>query len=325
MIFKAMSVCDSGSCEATSGDLDTARPSIAEVAGTSGGEGNAPPTPESEVIAGYKVHPLASKWPLMTGKEFDDLVEAAALSRRLHAVETHAGLLIDGRNRLRAQEELRRRGIEIEVPVVEWEPTGDETVAGHIWSVNANRRHQTPDQLAVLAATTFLPAIKAEREARQKASRFGHNGKGTAASDSTPPDGEVVKPRRTRAEKDAASSAGGLAALVNVSQYKARQAITLQNAVNAGEVSEDEIAAVKAGDKPLAAVVPRRASRGKKRDRGIVRAAATHQEFSAGSSLEDELDRFWQTLTEEVPVTEHRDMCRWLKRKIAAMESEKGW
>lgn len=325
MIFKTISVCDGGSCEATSSDLDTARPSIAETAKTSGGEGNAPPTPEYEVIAGYKVHPLLSEWPLMTGKAFDDLVEAAALSGRLHAVETNAGVLIDGRNRLRVQEELRRRGIEIEVPVVEWEPTGDETVAGHIWSVNANRRHQTPDQLAVLAASTFLPAIKAEREARQKASRFGHNGEGTAAADSTPPDGQAATAPRTSSEKDAASTAGGLAALANVTNYKARQAIALHNAVEAGEVSEDEIAAVKAGDKPLAAAVPRPASRGKKKDRGIVRGAATRQEFSAGSSLEDEVDRFWQMLTEEVPVTEHRDMCRRLKRKIAAMESEKGW
>lgn len=245
-----------GGSLSTLGDLDTARPSIAETAKTSGGEGNAPPTPEYEVIAGYKVHPLLSTWPLMAGKAFDDLVEAAARSRRLYPAETNGGLLIEGRNRLRAQEELRRRGIEIEVPVVEWEPTGDETVAEHIWSVNANRRHQTPDQLTVNFVTNFLPAIKAEREARQKASRFGHNGKGTAASNSTPPDGEVVKPGRTSAEKDAASTAGGVARSAGVTIYKARQGIKFKKAVEAGEVSEDDIAAVKAGEKPMSAVLP---------------------------------------------------------------------
>ena len=74
----------------------------------------------------------------------------------------------------------------IEVPVIEWEPTGEETVEEHIWSVNANRRHLTDDQLAALALE-FLPSIQAARQARQDASRFGRNGTDAAAVISPPP------------------------------------------------------------------------------------------------------------------------------------------
>ena len=69
-----------------------------------------PADTELEEIAGFKVHPLASRWPLIVGQQFEDFVEAASHCRSLQAVETNNGFLIDGRNRLRVQEELRRRG-----------------------------------------------------------------------------------------------------------------------------------------------------------------------------------------------------------------------
>jgi hypothetical protein len=289
-----------------------------------------------EAIAGYKVHPLASKFPLIVGKEFDDLVEAAARAGRLYPVETHKGFLIDGRNRLRVQEELLRRGVDIDLPVVEWEPTGDETVEEHIWSVNANRRHQTPDQLAVLALV-FLPSIRAARQARQEASRFGKNGTSTAAVKSTPPDGAAATQGRTSAEKDAASSVGGLAAMANCTNYKAALALTLHKAVEEGEVSESEIDAVVAGDKRLCDAVPRRKAGGRKKARAdgwdeaddddlhFEETPSLDEEATAGSSLEADIDRFLQMLMDETPVTEHRDMCRLLKRKVAAIEKQRGW
>lgn len=289
-----------------------------------------------EIIAGYKVHPLASKFPLIVGEEFDHLVEAAARAGRLYPVETHQGFLIDGRNRLRVQEELRRRDIEIELPVVEWEPTGDETVEEHIWSVNANRRHQTPDQRAVLALD-FLPAIRASRQARQEASRFGSNTADAAAVISPPPEGHAEKPRRTSAEKDAASSVGGLATLAGCSNYVASRAIALQRAVDEGEVSESDIAEVAAGKKHLRDVVPRRKADGKKKARADVwdkaddgelhfdETPSLDEEATAGSPLEADIDRFLQMLLDETPVTEHRDACRLLKQKITVIEKQRGW
>jgi hypothetical protein len=289
-----------------------------------------PADTELEEIAGFKVHPLASRWPLIVGQQFEDFVEAASHGRSLQAVETNNGFLIDGRNRLRVQEELRRRGFEIDVPVVEWEPSGDETVAGHIWAVNAHRRHQTADQLAALCASTFLPAIQAEREARQRASRFGKNSEGTAAAISTPPDGQVEKPRRTSAEKDAASSAGCLAALANVSLYKARQAVALDAGVVSGEIPKAIFNAVVAGELPLRKALPKSRKRSNKKTKQASRAACEDVsdlslDATSLSPLQAEIDQFWQSLVDEVPVTEHRDMCHMLERKINDMKQQHGW
>ncbi len=265
-----------------------------------------------EIIAGYKVHPLASKFPLIVGREFEDLVEAAARAGRLHAVETYEGLLIDGRNRLRVQEELLRRGITIEVPVVEWEPTGDQTVEEYIWSVNSNRRHQTPDQRATLALI-FLPEIRAARQARQEASRFGQNGADAAAVISPPPNGEAAKPDRTSAEKDAASTLGGLAILANVTMHKARQAVALSKAVSKGEVPESAIDAVVAGDQRLVDAVPRRKAGAGKRQQPQACAEGNDMELLLNPTpmaCEAEVRRRWEIQKAQFAVADHRELRR---------------
>jgi hypothetical protein len=259
-----------------------------------------------EIIAGYKVHPLASRFDLIEGDEFEKFVEAAERSGRLYPVETHKGFLIDGRNRVRVQEELRRRGIEIEVPVVEWEPTGDETVEEHIWSVNANRRHLTADQRAVLALE-FLPAIRAARQARQEASRFGKNWGDAAAVISPPPDGHTEKPLRTSAKKDAASTVGGLAALAGVSNYKANLAMALFRAVEDGEASETEIEAVASGDKRLHDVVPCRKKGGRKKAQQEEREEVDEEELiveSAPVPSEAEARRRWELETSDFAIAD---------------------
>lgn len=274
-----------------------------------------------EVIAGYKVHPMASRFPLIVGKEFDDMLEAATHAGRLYPVETHEGFLIDGRNRLRVQEELRRRGVDIEVPVIEWEPTGEETVEEHIWSVNDNRRHMTADQRVVLALE-FLPAIRAARQARQEASRFGKNGGDAAAVISPPPGGQAGTGHRSSAEKDAASTAGGLAALAGVSNYKAGQAIAFHNAVEAGELSEDELEAVRAGDLSLSAALPRRRKGGAK--------IARHADWDEGDDddvtvdatpipSEAEAHRLWRVMTSDFAVA---DLAEWRRLFIKVIRDE---
>jgi hypothetical protein len=265
-----------------------------------------------EIIAGYKVHPLASKFPLIVGQEFEDLVQAAARAGRLQPVETHEGLLLDGRNRLRVQEELSRRGIEIELPVVEWEPIGDETVEERIWSVNAHRRHLTDDQRAALALD-FLPSIRAARQARQEASRFGRNGTEAAAVVSPPPNGQAGKPPRTSAEKDAASTIGGLAILANVSNYKARQGIALSKAIDAGEATESELNAVVAGDKRLIDVVPRPKAAGGKRPRPRDQDGRDEDVLPIDPTpiaCEAEVRRRWEMQKAQFAVADHRELRR---------------
>ena len=213
--------------------------------------------PPLEVIGGFTVHPLASRFPLIVGKEFDDLVGAIRHAGTLAPVELHDGLLIDGRNRVRAVEELRRQGVEIELPTSEWQPKGDETVEEHIFAVNMFRRHMTDDQRVTLA-TLLLPAIRESRLQRQAATRFGAAAQNMAATNSPPPSDAVDGPHRSSRHKDAASSVGQLAALCKVSQHKARQAAVLADGVASGAISPAEFDAVTAGAKRLCEIVPAR-------------------------------------------------------------------
>jgi hypothetical protein len=217
--------------------------------------------PPLEVIGGFTVHPFASRFPLIVGKDFDDLVEAIRLAGTVAPVELHEGLLIDGRNRVRAVEELRRQGVEIELPTSEWQPKGDETVEGHIFAVNMFRRHMTDDQRVALA-TLLLPAIRESRLNRQAATRFGAAPRATAASNSPPPSDPVDGPPRSSRDKDAASSVGQLAALCKVSQHKARQAVVLADGVASGAISPAEFDAVTGGQKRLCEIVPSRKNAG---------------------------------------------------------------
>jgi len=213
--------------------------------------------PELDVIGGHRVHPMASMFPLIEGKDFDDFIESIRNAGRIsEPLEFHEGLLICGRNRLRAVEELRRRGFDIETPTVEWRPRGYETVEEHIYATNVHRRHLTDDQRAALA-TKMLPQIRAARAAKQAATRFGSGALVTAGGHSCPPEPAFSQPR-SRSEKAASSSVGHLAALANVSRHKAEQATILADGVARGEIPEETLFAVVRGECRLRDACPDR-------------------------------------------------------------------
>lgn len=101
---------------------------------------------KSEKIAGYDVHPQAAKFPLLEGAEFDELVvsvKANGLKKRIKL--TSLGVLVDGRNRLRA---CIKAGID---PQFEQLPEGTD-VLQVIVQENILRRHLTVSQRAMFAA-----------------------------------------------------------------------------------------------------------------------------------------------------------------------------
>ena len=99
----------------------------------------------AEEIAGYRVHPIASMFPLIEGRAFDDLVEdIREHGLREPVVVDDDGVLLDGRNRVRACE---AAGVEITEDV-----HGGSDVAGFIVSHNLHRRHLTDAQRALIAA-----------------------------------------------------------------------------------------------------------------------------------------------------------------------------
>ena len=290
--------------------------------------------PEYEVIGGFKVHPRASRFELIVGKEFDDLVEAVHRAGTVAAVEFHEGLLIDGRNRVRALEELRRRGVEIELPTTEWQPKGDETLAEHIYSVNVNRRHLTPDQ-RVAYAIESLPIIRQERQA---ATRFGADGRNTVAQNSSPPKGTGEKPSRTSQEKDAASSVGQLKTLCGVSRHKASQGIALDKGLRDGTVSPEDFAAVMQGTKPLRAVAPVKKAAGKKTSSKKAPRPAIDLMFASEADADaikvvhdledtpdvtvDEISRRWGRFKSHFAVADHGELRKKLAKIIGDEQRE---
>lgn len=99
----------------------------------------------AEEIAGYRVHPIASMFPLIEGRAFDELVEdIREHGLREPVVVADDGVLLDGRNRVRACE---AAGVEIVEDV-----HGGSDVAGFIVSHNLHRRHLTDAQRAMIAA-----------------------------------------------------------------------------------------------------------------------------------------------------------------------------
>jgi len=292
---------------------------------------------EPEVIAGYRVHPAASLFPRLAGKEFEELCESMRQLGAIEPVVLKGDVLMDGRNRLLAQECLCSQGHEIEVPRVQWQPVNGETETQWILARNLRRRNLTPDQAAAIGVR-FLPLLREESRLKQEASQFksgdGHGGH-AAASGSTPPSERVA---RTSRDKDEASTAGMLAKLANVSIYKARQAADLEKAMDAGLVSPEVHASVVSGEAKLSEVL--RPVKSAKKSRRKPKADDSHEllRFDGKSFWNrkvtvditpdeldetDELDEadesavsretfeaYWEQLKAIWPTTEHRELRR---------------
>ena len=185
-----------------------------------------PILPPDETIGPYKVHPVASVFPLMEGPEFDELVEDIDLSGQRVPIVVYNGELLDGRNRLRACLKL---GI---APVVtQYIPKPNVDIGGWIISINAMRRNLTPDQRVAVVdqAYEIVNALAQERMLAAGAAQ-GHRGAEGGRGHKKPPEmnsSQGVSEPKTRA-KDAHSTVGQLAAKANVSRHKAAQAVTVK-------------------------------------------------------------------------------------------------
>jgi hypothetical protein len=276
---------------------------------------------DGETIAGYRIHPFASRFPLLTGKAFEDLVASIQDLGIDVPVELSDGLVTDGRNRLRAVDVLRERGVEVEVRTVTWQPDDGRCIEEHIFARNVLRRHLTDDQRAVLA-TELLPIVRAESAARQAATRFG-----TVDANSTPPDGETEKPPRSHRDKVNSSTLGRLAQQANVSPHRMRNAIDLADDIKAGLVPEEEREAVLRGEKPL-----RKAGRRRSRPSGTKRTAVevgpledlfdSADEDEAAATTPENFARSWERLKDAYPVAEHRELRKIALHHIAAEQHQ---
>ena len=93
----------------------------------------------------YRVHPAAAVFPIMSGREFDELVEDVRVNGLREPVVVSGDQLIDGRNRVRA---CAAAGV---VPEIRELAPGTD-VASWVMSVNVHRRHLDASQRALLAS-----------------------------------------------------------------------------------------------------------------------------------------------------------------------------
>ena len=213
-----------------------------------------------EVIGNYKVHPAASFFPLIEGEEFDALVMSIKTVGLMNPIVLKDGMLIDGRNRLRAILELQSNHSSIKILTKELE-LDVKSISEYIFHTNIQRRHLTPDQMASIGYE-ILPMIAKEREAKQAATQFkaGNNanpeGKNqrTVETVSSPP--SLPAPRDIK-KKDEQSTVGQIAKLTKVSHHKARQVVAVAKAVESGELPKETIAQVKSGEVKLKDVAPK--------------------------------------------------------------------
>ena len=109
------------------------------------------------------IHPVADKFPLLMGHDYEELVKDIQSHGQLHPVVFHDNQLLDGRNRVRACNDLG-----IAPKQTEWSAPDGVTAGEWIVSTNLQRRHLTSQQRAMIAADPdILDVLEAEARERQ--------------------------------------------------------------------------------------------------------------------------------------------------------------
>jgi hypothetical protein len=252
---------------------------------------------------GYTVHPAAEVFPLMTGDEFDGLVESIRKQGVRNPVVYRGTVLLDGRNRLRAVQRLSSEGITVNVPSVQRDGDGADDIEW-VESQNLFRRHLTDDAQAMVAAELWR-LIGERTRAAQQASQFTTDTAKAAAKKKTrgAVDTKTCPPKkRDTKAKNAASAVGQVAAKGKVSHHKARMALEVEKAVESGDLAADVKGEIKAGKKKLKDVIPKKKRR-----------AAGRQGDRKCQSIDDEIrnaaQRAWTNLRGKfTPGDEHKKL-----------------
>jgi hypothetical protein len=228
---------------------------------------------DAETVGGFKVHPAASLFPLLEGEAFDELVASIRQHGIRQPVVTLDGVLVDGRNRVRAVERLAEEGVTVDLAPTELSLPPGASVADWVRSTNIVRRHLTADARAMIVAK-LVPMIEADNAERQKQSQFKKGESGNPSGQATTESSSPAP--RDRKATDARSTVGQVAEKANVSMHKARQATALQKAIDDGTASPADADAVIAGKKPLHAAAPKssRKKRSGKKAKGKTATAA---------------------------------------------------
>ena len=179
-------------------------------------------SPAPEVIGDYTVHPVASMFPLLEGKDYEELKQSIKEHGQIEPIIIDEWkedcLLLDGRNRLRACLELKIDPWIIESP---FKKQAKVPPAEFILAQNLFRRHLTDDQRMMIAAAILHRKEREEAEARQReAGKHGSKGgRGKKAAKTHAANSTQGFREPTASEKIAAAAKG--------TDYQARQALAV--------------------------------------------------------------------------------------------------
>ncbi|HWQ55081.1 MAG TPA: ParB N-terminal domain-containing protein [Bryobacteraceae bacterium] len=189
---------------------------------------------------GMSVHPVCDLFPFMPAGTLDKLAEDIRANGQVKPIVVHEGQIVDGRNRLLA---CRKAGVEPQC--VEWRETyhGPMTLARWIWSVNAERRHMTVDQ--IVAAHILVRGWEEREAARQrkaegqkqggetagngrpKADSFPMNSSGSYSEPGAAAATLAAAPQEKPQAPDLGDTRAKLAKEIGVSQHKVQQAMNV--------------------------------------------------------------------------------------------------
>jgi hypothetical protein len=164
---------------------------------------------------GMPIHPVCDLFPMMDGNSLTGLAADIEANGLLHAIVLHEGQIVDGRNRLLA---CREAGVEPRF--VEWQQTytGAMPVDRWIWSLNVERRHLTPDQIAwAVVQRRAWQEKKSAHDRQVEAGKQFHKGSPKVVAETPQP----LPPPNGRTRANLAKESG-------VSEDKIRQALAVQ-------------------------------------------------------------------------------------------------
>lgn len=281
--------------------------------------------PEAQQIVGaYRIHEAAEVIPSLEGDAFEAFMQEIAENGQRDPVIVMGDVLIEGVDTVKAIGALKARGIDIELQTVSWQPRPGQSVPEYLAYKLLHGPRFSDAQRAQIAAD-LLPFIEKERAAAQESARIKdgevrnplginkHTLKGEGGRETHPP---ADAKARNKAKRER-STIGQIAKLANVTEYAAKQAVTIKRAA-----TQVEIAAVKAGIKKpkdvLAAILP---PTGMNQPAGKKAKPIDHP-FKPATSLQHELLAGWVRLLDSKVAIDERSQARDDLRAILKAEEE---
>jgi hypothetical protein len=148
-----------------------------------------------------EVHEVCNIFPLMTEEEYAELKKDIANHGMREAIRIYQGKVIDGRNRLRACEELG-----ITPKTKEWD--GQGSLVDYVVSLNLNRRHLSASQKATCALAAEAKLAEEGKKRMSEGGKFSRQGHPSDQGKEKIPDLNVTNVQGPQARDQAAALFG---------------------------------------------------------------------------------------------------------------------